>query len=173
MMAVGFLMVAVASVAAGWLSKWLGIVRAVVAMRLVGLVLLIALPFAPDFGLAAVLFVLRGMFNRGTTGARGALSISIVRARRRGFAASMAKVSMQVPRSVSPVLTGFPFAAGDLALPFLIGAAFQGAYLAVYYWSFWQIDAETTEDGASDAPKNFAWSGVRRLRPGQDTADPP
>ena len=81
LMAGGFLMAALASVATGWLSKWLGIVRAVVAMRLVGLALLIALPFAPSFGLAGALYVLRGMFNRGTTGARGALSISIVRAR--------------------------------------------------------------------------------------------
>jgi MFS family permease len=142
LMALGFLMAAVASVATGWLSKWLGIVRAVVAMRLVGLALLIALPFAPSFGLAGACYVLRAMFNRGTTGARSALSISIVRQHRRGFSASMANVSMQVPRAVSPVLSGFLFAAGDLALPFLIGAAFQGAYLAFYYWSFGQMDAE-------------------------------
>lgn len=144
LMAAGFLMAAVASVATGWLSKWLGIVRAVVAMRLVGLALLIALPFAPRFGLAGACYVLRAMFNRGTTGARSALSISIVRQHRRGFSASMANVSMQVPRAVSPVLSGFLFAAGDLALPFLIGAAFQGAYLAFYYWSFGQMGAEVS-----------------------------
>ncbi len=142
LLAAGFLMAAVASLVTGWLSKYLGIVRAVVALRLVGLVLLIALPFAPNFGVAGACYVLRAMFNRGTTGARGALSISIVRARRRGFAASMANVSMQVPRSVSPLLTGFLFAAGELALPFLIGAAFQGAYLVFYYRSFAQFDAE-------------------------------
>jgi MFS family permease len=140
LLAAGFLMAAVASVGTGYLSRWLGVVRAVVAMRLVGLGLLIALPFAPSFGVAAVLYVLRGMFNRGTTGARAALSVSIVRARRRGFAVSMANVSMQVPRAVSPVLTGFLFAAGDLALPFFIGAAFQGAYLALYYWGFRRVD---------------------------------
>jgi MFS family permease len=144
LLAAGFLMAAVASVATGWLSKYLGIVRAVVALRLVGLVLLIALPFAPTFGVAGVIFVLRAMFNRGTTGARGALSISIVRARRRGFAASMANVSMQVPRAVSPLLTGLLFASGELALPFLIGAAFQGAYLVFYYRSFGQFDTEVS-----------------------------
>lgn len=141
LMAAGFLMAGVASLATGWVSKWFGIVRAVVGMRLVGLALLVALPFAPSFGVAATLYILRGMFNRGTTGARSALSVSIVRPQRRGFAASMANVSMQVPRSVSPLLTGVLFAAGDLALPFLIGAAFQGAYLAMYYWSFGQFDA--------------------------------
>ncbi len=154
LLAAGFLMAAVASVATGWLSKWLGIVRSVVAMRLVGLALLIALPFAPNFGLAGAIYVLRAMFNRGTTGARGALSVSIVRARRRGFAASMANVSMQVPRSVSPLLTGFLFAAGDLALPFLVGAAFQGAYLVFYYRSFVQFDAEPGKAGAIGLPRN-------------------
>ncbi len=156
LMAGGFLMAALASVATGWLSKWLGIVRSVVAMRLVGLALLVALPFAPSFGAAGALYVLRGMFNRGTTGARSALSISIVRPQRRGFAASMANVSMQVPRSFSPVLTGFLFAAGDLALPFLIGAAFQGAYIAVYYWSFAQMDPGFAGRRASGSPSNAA-----------------
>ena len=155
LMAGGFLAAAVASVATGWVSEWLGIVRAVVVMRLVGLALLVALPFAPSFGVAALLFILRGMFNRGTTGARSALSISIVRPQRRGFAASMANVSMQVPRSVSPLLAGFLFAAGDLALPFLIGAAFQGAYLAVYYWGFRQVDPGFGDSGAARLPVNI------------------
>ncbi|HEY3847098.1 MAG TPA: MFS transporter, partial [Acetobacteraceae bacterium] len=156
LMAGGFLMAALASLATGWLSKWFGIVRAVVAMRLVGLALLVALPFAPSFGVAGALYVLRGMFNRGTTGARSALSVSLVRPQRRGFAASMANVSMQVPRSVSPVLTGFLFAAGDLALPFLIGAAFQGAYIAFYFWSFGQFDSGLAGSRASGSPRNAA-----------------
>ena len=154
LMASGFLMAALASVATGWLSKALGVVRAVVAMRLVGLALLIALPFAPTFGSAATLYVLRAMFNRGTTGARSALSVSIVRPQRRGFAASMANVSMQVPRSLSPLLSGFLFAAGDLVLPFFIGAAFQGAYLVIYYWSFRNVDPGLAGGGATDSPGN-------------------
>jgi hypothetical protein len=62
----------------------------------------------------------------------------------------MANVSMQIPRSVSPVLTGILFAANNLVLPFFIGAAFQGAYLAMYYASFRQVDdAVPQHDGAS------------------------
>jgi MFS family permease len=140
LMAAGFLMAAVASIGAGYLSRWLGVVRAVVVMRLVGLLLLIALPFAPTFGLAATCYVLRAMFNRGTTGARNALNVSIVRQERRGFASSMGNVSMQVPRAVAPMLTGALFSAGELGLPFLIGAGFQGAYLALYYWGFRRVD---------------------------------
>jgi hypothetical protein len=89
--------------------------------------------------------MLRTMFNRGTTGARSALNISIVRPHRRGFAASMGNVSMQVPRAVSPLLTGILFAANNLALPFFIGAAFQAAYLAMYYSSFRWVDAAVSQ----------------------------
>jgi predicted MFS family arabinose efflux permease len=122
-------------------------VRAVVAMRIVGLGLLIALPLSPSFGVAGLLYMLRTMFNRGTTGARSALNISIVRPHRRGFAASMGNVSMQVPRAVSPLLTGVLFAANNLALPFFIGAVFQAAYLAMYYSSFrWVDDAISQRD---------------------------
>src|SRR5215472_7571388 len=92
--------------------------------------------------------MLRTMFNRGTTGARSALNISIVRPHRRGFAASMGNVSMQVPRAVSPLLTGVLFAANNLALPFFIGAAFQAAYLAMYYSSFRWVDTVTSEPDA-------------------------
>src|SRR5215831_6489940 len=76
--------------------------------------------------------------------------ISIVRPHRRGFAASMGNVSMQVPRAVSPLLTGILFAANNLALPFFIGAAFQTAYLVMYYSSFRWVDA-ATEHGAAGA----------------------
>lgn len=149
LMAAGFLMAAVSSLGAGVLSRWLGVVRTVVAMRLAGLALLIALPFAPSFWLAAVLYVLRGMFNRGTTGARNALNVSLVRAQRRGFASSMGNVSMQVPRAVSPMLTGVLFAAGDLELPFVIGAAFQAAYLGLYYWGFRRVDPGVGDEARS------------------------
>ncbi len=148
LMAGGFLMAAVASVVTGSLSRLVGMVRAVVAMRIIGLALLVALPLSPSFGLAASLYMLRTMFNRGTTGARSALNISIVRPHRRGFAASMGNVSMQVPRAVSPLLTGILFAANNLALPFFIGAAFQAAYLAMYYSSFRQVDVGLAQTNA-------------------------
>jgi MFS family permease len=158
LMAAGFLGAAIASIGTGYLSRWLGVVRAVVVMRLAGLGLLIALPFAPSFGLAATCWVLRAMFNRGTTGARSALNVSLVRAERRGFAASMGNVSMQVPRAVSPMLTGVLFAAGDLALPFLIGAVFQGAYLALYYWGFRRVDPGMDRDDQTNRGNRFPGS---------------
>ena len=136
MMAAGFALSAAASVGTGWIGQRIGVVRAVVTMRVVGLALLVALPFAPGFGIAAVLYVLRGVFNRGTSGARAAVSVSLVRGRRRGLAVSAGNVAMQVPRGLAPVLAGAMFQDGLLGLPFFLGAAFQAGYLLVYGWSF-------------------------------------
>jgi hypothetical protein len=66
----------------------------------------------------------------------------------------MGNVSMQIPRAVSPLLTGILFAVNDLVLPFFIGAAFQAAYLVMYYSSFRWVDdppPQHDRDGASTA----------------------
>jgi MFS family permease len=125
-----------ASLGTGWLSGRLGVIQAVVWMRLAGLVLLIGLPLAPSFGLAAAMFVLRSAFNRGTAGARQALSLSLVGPGRRGLAASLNTISMQIPRAVGPAVAGLFFDAGQLALPFFLSALFQGGYLLAYQRTF-------------------------------------
>ncbi|MBN8889676.1 MAG: hypothetical protein BGP12_07835 [Rhodospirillales bacterium 70-18] len=136
MMAVGFLLAGAASLLTGWLGRWLGIVRAVVAMRTLGLLLLVALPFAKTFAVAGVLYVARTVLNRGTTGARSALNVSIVRPSRRGFSSAASNVALQIPRAIGPVLAGLMYESGFLALPFLAAAVFQTGYLWVYDRTF-------------------------------------
>lgn len=142
MMALGFLLAGFSSLGAGRLASAMGIVRSVVLMRLIGLACLLALPFAPTFASAATLYTVRNFFNRGTIGTRNALSVGLVRPSRRGFAASISSVSMQVPRAVGPVFAGLMFQAQWLALPFVIGAAFQGAFVYLYYRHFAHTDAD-------------------------------
>lgn len=140
MMAVGFLLAGLSSLLAGRLTARFGIVRTVVLMRLVGLVLFVALPFAPSFGIAAALYTLRNLCNRGTAGVRNALSAGLVRPSRRGLAASVANVSLQIPRSIGPVFAGMLFQAGFLGLPFIIGAAFQAGFIYLYHRHFDNVE---------------------------------
>ncbi len=136
LMGVSFVLGALSALSTGRLTRRFGLVRSVVGMRLVGLASLVALPLAPTLPLAAGLYMLRSVFNRGTAGARQALSISLVRPRRRGTAASINTVSLQIPRAISPIFSGLLYDAGLLALPFLIAAGFQCAYLFLYYRGF-------------------------------------
>lgn len=136
LMALGFLLSGAGLLVTGRFADRFGAVRVVVIMRLFGLAMLIGLPLAPNFGIAAGLYTLRSIFNRSTTGARSAVITGIVRPHRRGLAASAASVSLQIPRSIGPLVTGALFEAGLLDLPFVLAAGFQGAYIFVYNRSF-------------------------------------
>lgn len=131
-MAFGFLLGAGGSLLAGHVAVRIGVVRSVVVMRAIGIVLLLLMPLVPWFWLAMLLYALRGAFNRGTAGVRQALATGLTGDGRRGLASSLQNISMQVPRAAGPVLAGALFHAGWLTLPFVIGAAFQCAYLVLY-----------------------------------------
>ena len=101
-----------------------------------GLVFTLLIPLMPTFSLAVLAHVLRVAFNQSTIGARQALSIGLVSDSRRGLAASLHNVSMQIPQSVGPVAGAALLAHGWLGLPFYLGALLQGLYLGLYYRAF-------------------------------------
>lgn len=131
-LAMAFIATGLSALTTGRLSRGGRIVRAVVRLRLLGLALLLLLPLAPTFYWAAAIYIVRSALNRGTIGARQALNMSLISEGRRGLAATTSSLSMQVPRSVGPVIAGAAFAAGYLAAPFYLAAGLQGLYLLVF-----------------------------------------
>ncbi|MGH8206841.1 MAG: MFS transporter [Steroidobacteraceae bacterium] len=139
-LAIGFLLGAIGSGLGGWLSARIGSVRSVVWMRCCGLVLLLAVPFAERFEGAAALYALRGAFNRGTAGARQSVAVELTRVQRRGLAASVQSLSLQIPRAAGPVVGGWMIHSGAFVTPFLLAAALQAAYLVLYQRYFGALD---------------------------------
>jgi MFS family permease len=139
MLAVGFLLAAAASLATRFPARRMGFVRTIVVMRTIGLLLLIALPFAKTFWLASVLYIGRAVLNRGTSGPRSAVNVGIVRPQRRGFSSAAANAALQIPRSIGPVAAGLFYDAGFFREPFLIAALFQAGYIWIYNRSFRDI----------------------------------
>lgn len=142
-LAVGFVLSSAGSVLGGALSRRLGAVRSVVWMRLVGIGLLVAIPFSPTFFLAAGLYALRSACNRGTTGARQLVAAGLTRAERRGLAASVQSLASQLPRAVGPVLGGWLIHRGQFVAPFLLTAAMQALYLFLYRRFFGELGSQT------------------------------
>ncbi|HZD89761.1 MAG TPA: MFS transporter [Pseudolabrys sp.] len=139
-LAISFVAAAAGSAITGRISVRIGPVRAVLWMRAIGIVLLAAMPFAPVFWMAAALYAVRSAVNRGTVGARQAVTAELTRAERRGLAASVQNLSLQIPRAVGPLLGGWLIHAGDLTIPFLIAAALQAVYVALYAYFFHDLD---------------------------------
>ncbi len=130
-LAASFVFGALGSLVAARLARTYGLIRPVVVMRGVGLVLLVLVPLVPAFAVAAGLYAVRAGFNQGTAGVRQALVIGLTRDRR-GLAASVQNVSIQIPRAVGPLVAALMLHAGMLRAPFFIAAALQAAYLALY-----------------------------------------
>jgi MFS family permease len=128
---------------AGRAGSRIGMINTILLMRGLALAAFLVMPFMPSFALAAGAFILRSGLNSGTAGARQAMALGLVRSNRRGLAASINMLSVQLPRAVSPAFAGLIFATGALALPFVLAAAFQGAYLLLYPLLFTRATAES------------------------------
>ncbi len=140
-LAVGFVLGAAGAWLAARLAKRYNVINTIMTMRGVGLILLIAMPLAPWFWLAMVIYMLRGACNRGTAGVRQALAAGLTRVERRGLASSLQNISIQLPRAIGPVIGGALFHAGYLNLPFFISAALQLVYLVLFVRFFGKLPA--------------------------------
>ena len=132
MMSIAFVATGVASLLSGALTRRYGVVDVVVWLRLLGLLLLLPMAFAPSFAWAGVFYVLRSALSRGTIGARQALGVSLVGHGRHGLAASLNMVSQMLPLAFGPLIAGVFFQAGWLVAPFVAATGLQAAYLYFY-----------------------------------------
>ena len=112
-----------------------------VAVRLAA-ALLVVLPLAPTFGLAAAIHIIRSAVARGSVGARRALAVSLVREHRRGLAGSINNVSMRLPNAVGPSIAGLFLEAGRLTMPFMTAAILQALYAVSYGLAFRRTEDE-------------------------------
>lgn len=150
--AVTYFATGLASVLTGRLAERVGLVRSVVAVRMLAVGLLVVLPLAPAFWLAGAIHVLRSALNRGTQGTRQALTISLVSDERRGFASSLNAISMSLPNALGPVIAGVMLEAGQLALPFMIAALMQFAYGVLFGRLFERHERRQALRKAAEAP---------------------
>ena len=127
-----FFLTGLSSLAVGRISQRIGLVRSIVLPRLAGVALLVLIPLTPSFALAAALYVLRSIVNRGSVGARQAFSVGLVRDRRRGLASSLNAVSWNVPAALGPAVGGYLISLGALLWPFLIAALLQLGYVVLF-----------------------------------------
>ncbi len=123
--ALTFFLTGASSLVIGRISERIGLIRSIVLPRLAGVVLLLAIPFAPSFALAAAFYVVRSVLNRGSVGARQAFGVGLVRDRRRGLASSLNAVSWNLPAALGPAVGGWLIGMGSLVWPFVLAAALQ------------------------------------------------
>ncbi len=127
-----FVFTGLSSLFVGRLSEQIGLTKSILLPRLIGIVTLIAMPLVPTFSIAAVLYVIRSIVNRGSMGARQAFSVGLVRDQRRGLASSLNAVSWNVPAAIGPAVGGWLLGMGSLFWPFALASGLQLAYIVMF-----------------------------------------
>jgi MFS family permease len=147
--ALTFFLTGISSLVVGRVSEKVGLIRSIVVPRLLGVALLVAIPFMPAFFWAAVLYVVRSMVNRSSMGARQAFSMGLVRDQRRGLASSLNAVSWGLAASIGPAVGGWIIGMGSLALPFIAAACLQLGYVVLFPTVMGRYDtSRPTAEGA-------------------------
>jgi MFS family permease len=131
-LAVTFFVTGVTSILQARLSQKHGTIRSIVWIRFMASLLLILMPLLSSYALVSVVYIIRTALNRGTQGAQQALSVSLTRDMRRGFASSINVFSMRLPTSIGPYFTGYLFGLGSLSLPFYIASGLQLSFAYLY-----------------------------------------
>lgn len=124
------------------ISHKYGNVQSIVMVRFIACLLLILMPLLSSYAVVSIIYILRTALNRGSQGAQQALSVSLTRGNRSGFASSINLLSMRLPISIGPYITGFLFGLGAYALPFYIAAGLQCSFAYLYGRIFRSYDTK-------------------------------
>lgn len=121
------------------LANKIGNVNATVITHLPAPLLLILMPFAPDFQTAAVIQVLRQAVGRMDNPIKQSYIMAMVPREERGRARGITAVFQRLPASFSPSVAAYMMSAISTSLPFYVGGAMQFMHDIAYYFTFRNI----------------------------------
>jgi MFS family permease len=122
--------------AAAWLAARIGLVNTMVFTHVPSSLLLMAVPFAPTFGIAALLFLLRECLVEMDVPTRQSYVMAVVRPEERTMASGVTHLVRMGGWAVAPFLAGPLMQGLALATPLLVGAGLKIVYDIALYHAF-------------------------------------
>ncbi len=129
-------MTALSHFAAAWLARRIGLVNTMVFTHIPSSLLLLTLPIAPTFGVAALLFILREGLSEMDVPTRQSYLMAIVPPHERAWASGLTQLARAAGRAVAPAFAGAAMHAGALWLPLVAGATIKIAYDLLLWRAF-------------------------------------
>ena len=122
--------------AAAWLARRIGLVNTMVFTHIPSSLLLLTLPIAPTFPVAAVLFILREGLTEMDVPTRQSYLMAIVPPHERAWASGLTQLARAAGRMIAPAFAGAAMQAGALWLPLAAGATIKIAYDLLLWRAF-------------------------------------
>jgi MFS family permease len=121
---------------AAWLARRIGLVNTMVFTHVPSSVLLATVAIAPNFAMAAVLFLLREGLVEMDVPTRQSYVLAVVRPEERTFASGVTNLVRLAAWAVAPAFAGALMMRGSIYMPLLIGAGMKIAYDALLWLAF-------------------------------------
>jgi MFS family permease len=127
---------AISHLAAAWLAKRIGLVRTMVFTHIPSSILLVTVAFAPNFPVAALLFLLREGLVEMDVPTRQSYVMAMVRAHERTFASGLTNLVRLGGWAIAPSFAGLLMQGTSLAAPLFVGAGMKISYDLLLYRAF-------------------------------------
>jgi len=127
---------AASHVGAAWLARRIGLVNTMVFTHIPSSLLLVSVPFAPSFGVAALLFLLREGLVEMDVPTRQSYVMAVVRPEERTFASGTTHLVRLGAWAAAPAFAGLFMRGTSMAAPLYVGAAMKIAYDVLLYVAF-------------------------------------
>lgn len=121
---------------AAWLAKRIGLVKTMVFTHIPSSVFLLTVPFAPNFPVAAALFLLREGLVEMDVPTRQSYVMAVVRPEERTVASGVTHLVRVGAWAVAPSFAGALMQGVSLGIPIMIGAGMKIAYDLLLYAAF-------------------------------------
>lgn len=124
---------------AAWLARRIGLVNTMVFTHIPSSLLLVTVAFAPNFWVAALLFLLREGLVEMDVPTRQSYVMAVVKPEERTFASGITHLVRLGGWAAAPAFAGWLMGALALSTPLVIGAGMKIAYDVLLYLSFRSI----------------------------------
>jgi len=121
---------------AAWLAARIGLVNTMVFTHIPSSLLLLTVPFAPTFAVAAILFLLREGLVEMDVPTRQSYVMAVVKPEERTFASGVTSLVRLAAWAVAPGFAGLFMRGGMLGAPLVIGAGMKIAYDLLLFGAF-------------------------------------
>ncbi len=140
---------AASHVGAAWLAKRIGLVNTMVFTHIPSSLLLLTVPFAPNFPTAAALFLLREGLVEMDVPTRQSYVMAVVRPEERTAASGITHLVRLAMWAVAPAFAGLLMRGTSMGAPLVIGAGMKIVYDVLLYRAFRHV--RPPEEGAGPA----------------------
>ena len=144
---------ALSHLGAAWLAKRIGLLKTMVFTHLPSSLFLIAVPFAPNFSLAAVLLLARESLVEMDVPTRQSYVAAVVQPHERAFAAGLTNLSRNVFWAIGSGLSGASMQFLSFSTPMILGGSLKIGYDMLLYRKFRHVkppeEVSPSQDSAS------------------------